>query len=368
MVRLARAVGVAALVGLAALGGACDDSGTVAKCFPGTAGADKGAFPSSLSAYCMVTLQNGTVTANDGVTPYDLQTPLFSDYAVKYRTVWMPPGTSVSYVEGSRFEFPVGTVITKSFGFPADLRDTNAPVKWIETRVLVHRTTGWKGVSYRWDDAQQNATIEPGGEVLDFTFVNTNGTELSPHYLVPSQAECPKCHANNGSVITLGPWANQLNRDFTYPDGTKENELTHWSRIGILEGAPSPSQAPVLPSAFDPTTGDVASRARAYLQANCAYCHSEGGEARTTGLDLGYDETGSMQLGICKMPIAAGKAGEGQSYDIVPQHPESSILVYRMESTAPAIAMPEIGRSLEHFEAVELISDWINSMPATNCQ
>ena len=112
----------------------------------------------------------------------------------------------------------------------------------------------------------------------------------------------------------------------------------------------------------------IASRARAYLQANCAYCHSDGGEARTTGLDLGYDETGSMQLGICNMPIAAGKAGEGQSYDIVPQRPESSILVYRMESTAPAIAMPEIGRSLEHFEAVELISDWINLMPATNCQ
>ncbi len=75
-----------------------------------------------------------------------------------------------------------------------------------------------------------------------------------------------------------------------------------------------------------------------------------------------------MQLGICKMPIAAGKAAEGQSYDIVPQHPEQSILVYRMESTAAAIAMPEIGRSLEHFEAVQLVSDWINAMPATNCQ
>ena len=113
---------------------------------------------------------------------------------------------------------------------------------------------------------------------------------------------------------------------------------------------------------------DVASRARAYLQANCAYCHSDGGEARTTGLDLTFDETSPMQLGVCKMPIAAGKAAEGQYYDIVPGHPEQSILVYRMESTAPAIAMPEIGRSLEHFEAVQLVSDWINAMPAMNCQ
>ena len=368
MDRVARAVGLAAFVGLAVVGGACDDSGTVAKCFPGAAGADTGPFPSSLSAYCMITLQNGAVTANDGVTPYDLQTPLFSDYAVKYRTVWLPPGASVSYVEGARFEFPVGTVITKSFGFPADFRVANAPVKWIETRVLVHRTAGWKGTTYRWDDAQQNATIEPGGEVLDFTFIDTNGKTQAPHYLVPSQAQCPTCHADHGSVITLGPWADQLNRDLTYPDGTNENELTHWSRIGILEGAPSPTQTPVLPAAFDPTSGDVASRARAYLQANCAYCHSDGGEARTTGLDLTYDETGSMQLGVCKMPVAAGMASEGYSYDVVPGHPEQSILVHRMQSTAPAIAMPEIGRSLEHTEAVQLVSDWIASMPATSCQ
>jgi uncharacterized repeat protein (TIGR03806 family) len=368
MARIARAVGFAAALGLAALGGACDDSGTVAKCFPGTAGADTGPFPSSLSSYCMITMQNGTVTANDGVTPYDLQTPLFSDYAVKYRTVWMPPGTSVSYVEGARFEFPVGTVITKSFGFPADLRDANASVKWIETRVLVHRTKGWKGTTYRWDDAQQHATIQPGGEVLDFTFIDTSGKTQAPNYLVPSQSECLKCHANDGNMITLGPWADQLNREFTYADGTKENELTHWSRIGILKGAPSPTQAPVLPAAFDPTGGDVATRARAYLQANCSYCHSDGGEARTTGLDLTYDETSSMQLGICKMPIAAGKAAEGMFYDVVPGHPEQSILVYRMQSTAPAIAMPEIGRSLEHTEAVQLVSDWIASMPATPCQ
>ena len=56
---------------------------------------------------------------------------------------------------------------------------------------------------------------EPGGEVLDFTFVDTNGKTQAPHYLVPSEAECPKCHANDGSIITLGPWADQLNRDFT---------------------------------------------------------------------------------------------------------------------------------------------------------
>lgn len=117
-----------------------------------------------LSAYAMVSIQNGAVVPNTGVTPYDLNTPLFSDYAVKYRTVWLPPGTSVTYQDTARFEFPVGTVLTKSFGFPADFRVANAPVKWLETRVIVHAQNGWQGASYVWNDAQTEATVLPGGK------------------------------------------------------------------------------------------------------------------------------------------------------------------------------------------------------------
>ena len=101
-------------------------------------------------------------------------------------------------------------------------------------------------------------------------------------------------------------------------------------------------------------------RARAYLQANCSYCHNGNGEARTTGLVLSNNPgNDAYALGICKPPVAAGKAAENEHYDIVPGHPEQSILLYRMQSTAPSIMMPEIGRSLEHVEAAQLVSDWI---------
>lgn len=80
--------------------------------------------------------------------------------------------------------------------------------------------------------------------------------------------------------------------------------------------------------------------------------------------------TDTYQLGVCKPPVAAGKAGQGEQYDVVPGHPEKSILVYRMQSTAPSIAMPELGRSLEHVEAVQVVSDWITGMGsmAGSCQ
>ena len=350
----------------AALSGACGSSGGGGgPCTPGAAGVDtSGNFPSSLAAYCMVSIQNAAVTPGAGVTPYDLNTPLFSDYAVKYRTVWMPPGATAPYQATDTFDLPAGTVLTKSFGFPADLRVAGAPVKWVETRVYVNTTKGWKGTSYTWDDAQQSATISPGGEILDLSFIDSTGKTQSPHYLIPSQAECPKCHANEGTATPLGPRADQINRTFTYSTGA-ENELAHWASIGLLSGAPAPSKAPVLPVWNDPSTGTVAARARAYLQANCSYCHDGDGEARTTGLVLTDTESNQMAWGVCKPPIAAGKAAIGEKYDIVPGHPEQSILIYRATSTLPSIAMPEIGRSLEHVEGVALLSEWVSGLTGT---
>jgi len=339
---------------------ACGEQGT-GPLVPSAAGADTGGMPATLSAFAMVSIQNAAVVPNAGVLPYDLNTPLFSDYAVKYRTVWLPPGTSAPYVADDRLELPVGTVFTKSFGFPADFRVQGAPVKWVETRVLVHGVDGWKGASYVWDDAQEEATLLAGGEILDFSFIDASGTTQSPSYLVPSTAECQKCHANDGTMITLGPRADQLNRDFAYADGT-DNELARWTSLGILSGAPTPDQAPRLPVFDDPSTGDVPSRARAYLQANCSYCHDGTGEARTSGLVLLGTEMDPYALGVCKPPVAAGKAAQGEKYDIVPGHPEQSILVYRMTSTEPSIAMPELGRSLEHVEAVALVTQWVAAM------
>lgn len=354
-------LGLMGLAALAAWGSACGSSS--APCTPGAAGVDTGgAFPDTVDAFCQVGLTSGQVVPKSGVTPYDLNTPLFSDYAAKYRTVWMPPGASAPYQTTGTLDLPVGTVLTKSFGFPADFRPSGAPVKWVETRVYVHTKSGWKGVSYTWDDAQQTASVAYGGEIVDLSFTDTTGHTQSPHYLVPSQAECPKCHANDGAPTPLGPRVDQLNRTFAYSTG-RDNELAHWAHAGLLKGAPSStSSSPALPVWSDPSTGTVEQRARAYLQANCSYCHDGQGEARTTGLVLLDTETTPMTYGVCKPPIAAGKAAQGQQYDIVPGHPEQSILVYRMTSTAPSIAMPEIGRSLEHVEGVQLVSDWIASM------
>ena len=46
--------------------------------------------PPKLSDWHVVEVRDGKLELNDGVVPYDLNTPLFTDYAHKLRTIWMP--------------------------------------------------------------------------------------------------------------------------------------------------------------------------------------------------------------------------------------------------------------------------------------
>jgi uncharacterized repeat protein (TIGR03806 family) len=338
-----------------------------APCSPGSAGVTgDSSFPASVDAFCQVSIQNAVVTPSaDTVVPYDLNTPLFSDYAVKYRTVWVPPGSAATYDPEATFTFPVGTVLTKSFGWPDDFRDPSAPVRWRETRVLVNTAeSGWKGAAYEWDEAETSTQLTAGGDILSFSFTSPAGTTETPNYLVPSQAECRKCHANDGTMTTLGPSAAQLAKSYPYPTGAA-NELAEWTKRGILSGAPDPSTVTPLPVWNDTATGTTEQRARAYLQANCAYCHNGNGEARTTGLVLLDSETNPAVYGVCKAPVAAGKAAANQQYDVVPGQPSASILIYRVTSTQTMIAMPELGRSLEHVEGVQLLTDWVAGLPGS---
>lgn len=104
--------------------------------------------------------------------------------------------------------------------------------------------------------------------------------------------------------------------------------------------------------------------ARAYLDINCAHCHSPGGDAYNTGLFLQYEQADPNHLGIMKKPVSAGNGAGGLNYDIVPGDANQSIMPFRMNSNEPGTAMPELARSVVDKEGVSLIKEWINKMPA----
>jgi Asp/Glu/hydantoin racemase len=102
--------------------------------------------------------------------------------------------------------------------------------------------------------------------------------------------------------------------------------------------------------------------ARAYLDVNCAHCHQPGGGASNSGLDLRWEQADPHAYGIMKRPVAAGRGAGDRDFSIVPGHTEQSILLYRMDSAEPGIAMPELGRSSIDHEGVALVGRWIAEM------
>jgi len=300
-----------------------------------------------LSSYRFFTNNNPVaLDPNDRVVPYEMNTPLFSDYAAKQRYIYLPPGETMAYDDAASFDLPVGSAILKTFGFPERV---------IETRVLFHTNDGWKGVAYIWNDAQDEAEKKVAGgafEIDDYP------------YIVPNQNQCKECHEEVEDTLgPIGPKARNINRDFDYGGGNV-NQLQHFVDIGFLTGAPSDpeTEAPRAPVWDDDTDATLEQRAKAYLEINCAHCHNPEGRARTSGLDLRADNADVLSYGVCKPPVAAGGGSGGLQYGIVPGMPDQSILVFRMDSNQPDVQMPELGRSRVHTEGVALVREWITAL------
>jgi uncharacterized repeat protein (TIGR03806 family) len=345
--------------------------------------------PAKLSDWHLVEARDGRLATNDGVVPYDLNTPLFSDYAHKFRTVWMPKGTPAKYDAEGPFDFPVGTVLSKTFYYPRVANEAGkavartydqthdfaagsasvaldlSKVRLIETRLLVRREQGWEAIPYVWNAAQTEAELARTGDAIALELVDEQGEREGFTYVVPNENQCAGCHVTDVKakrIEPLGPKARHLNRDYAYADG-KRAQLAYWSEMGYLSGVPA-GDVPRDADWHDPAQ-PLDARARAYLDVNCSQCHSPTGPANTTALDLRSAATDLRRLGLCKPPVAAGRGTGDRLLDIVPGRPDESILLYRMLSDEPGVMMPEMGRDTTHREGVDLIRQWIAAMPGS---
>ena len=197
----------------------------------------------NLSSYRLFLNNDPVNQPNEGVVPYELTTPLFSDYAAKYRFVWLPPGTTGTYNAAEVFDFPVGTIIAKTFSFLNNLSDPAQGEDVIETRLLIRREAGWVGLPYIWNADKTEATLQVGGGSADVSWTHTDGNTRSLNYLVPNVNQCRGCHVLGNSFTPIGPKAQFLNRTLDYGDGpinqiTHLNRLVIWPRLRLLKKLP----------------------------------------------------------------------------------------------------------------------------------
>ena len=298
------------------------------------------AFPQKLSDFRFFA-DGARQAPNTDVTPYALGTSLWSDGAEKLRFIYLPEGTQLAADGEGLLKFPVGSAIIKTFAF-----GEGAERRLIETRVLLHRAEGWVALPYRWNAEQTDASLALAGGRLDL--VTPAGEAIS--YAIPNKNQCKTCHSKDGQVIPIGPKARNLSADW----------LGEMSRKGWLAGDISGGDR--LPDWRTHASGPAEPLARAYLDVNCAHCHQPGGSASNSGLDLRWEQADPHAYGIAKRPVAAGRGAGEAEFSILPGHPDQSILLYRMESTDPGVAMPELGKASVDRDGVAVVRRWISEM------
>ncbi len=280
--------------------------------------------------------------------PYALGTPLFSDYAEKQRFMHLPAGAKIEVDATGKLAFPVGTALVKSFGYPAE----TGGLKVIETRVLLHRADGWIALPYVWRADGSDADLRVGGTRIPVHFTKPKGQGIDISYGVPNKNQCKQCHSSDGAIMPIGPvWQNLV--------FSREGD-----KLAILQKTQFASKEPPLEARWaDSKSGTVDQRARTYLRVNCGHCHAPKGSASNSGLILDGSARDITAYGIGKRPVAAGRASGDMEFVIEPGRPDRSILINRMKSTDPGIAMPELGRAAVHDEGVALLEQWIAAMP-----
>ena len=141
------------------------------------------------------------------------------------------------------------------------------------------------------------------------------------------------CHQRGGSSTFIGPTLRNLNRTVTR-GGDELNQLAYLRAAGVLGDG---DLGAAMPDYRDESLS-LATRARAYLDINCAHCHNPDAWDESSRRDIDFRYTTPMdQTGIGRESRSIGRvlrAGE----------------------------MPYLGTTLQHDEGVGLVLKYLDSL------
>ncbi|HWY30918.1 MAG TPA: hypothetical protein VNX46_09200, partial [Candidatus Acidoferrum sp.] len=318
---------------------------------------DRGTIPRLLSqtgVFCNVT----NLTPEGILIPYDLNVPFWSDGAQKTRWACVPPGALIHFSPTGEWSFPPGTVFVKNFEIATnELNPTRT--RRLETRLLVRDAAGGVyGVTYKWRADHSDAELLETNFTEEILIKTATGVRQQQWYY-PSRADCLTCHTANAGYV-LGVKTRQLNRDLEYPEGKTQNQLVAWRNRGLLDASFSDADVktfPRLARVNDPAQS-LEDRARSYLDANCANCHRPGGTVAS--FDARYDTPLAGQ-NIVDGPVLIDQRIDGARV-IAPHDVWRSIMLFRVNTTE-AYRMPPLARNTIDAAGVELIRQWVESLP-----
>lgn len=309
-----------------------------------------------------------TLEPTAALIPYEVNTPLWSDGALKQRWIALPhegnekPGDEprISFSSVGEWYFPSGTVLVKHFSLALDERDPTRQRR-LETRFLVRGNDGrFYGITYRWRADGSDADLLADGKDEDFSVTTHDGGIRTEHWHYPSPTECMVCHNQTAGGV-LGVSTRQLNRDFAYPGGHTDNQLRTWNHLGLFRPELDEAEIAKYPRtvSLSDESISVETRVRSYLDTNCSHCHRPGAMGFSN-----YDAR--FETPLERQNIIHGRVITDYGIDrpryIKPRDPWRSMILVRQERN-DQLRMPPLGRSVVDPQATALIRRWIDSLP-----
>ena len=299
-----------------------------------------------------------SLAPSKGLIPYDLVVAFWSDGASKSRWAAVP-NEKIKFSPTGEWTFPRGTVFVKTFELSTD--QANPSVKRrLETRLLICDSRGGVyGVVYKWRPDNTDADLLATSQTEEIPIKSSTGEVHNQTWYYPSRSDCLACHNGKTSGV-LGLKTRQMNRHFTYPSGVTDNELRAWNHVGLFTPAIDVADIAKFPTlaAADDAARSLQDRARSYLDANCAQCHRPGGTVAY--FDARYDTP------LEKQALIDGPVLIDQGIDrprVISPHDIWRSIVFMRVNTVDDVKMPPIARETIDRNGVELLRDWITSLP-----
>lgn len=291
-----------------------------------------------------------------GLIAYEPNLSFWSDHAHKMRWFTIPnENDKMTWNKNENWTFPEKTLWVKHFDLET-IRGDSSSKKRLETRILVKTETGSYGVSYRWNDQQNEAfLVSDNGDEFDVT-VNVNGVEKLQRWQIPSRTSCLTCHTPQaGHALSFN--TAQLNKSYSM-SGFIGNQLTSLSVHGFLSNTPdNPS---TLRRYIRPNEEffTLEERVRSYLSVNCSYCHQSQGTANGS-----WDGRHHIPLEDTKLIHSADDqtTQSQQKKYIIPGQVENSHLMHRLTGSSAFTRMPPLGSNELDLENIQLLTEWISS-------
>lgn len=300
-----------------------------------------------------------TLTPREGLVPYDIQAPLWSDGALKRRWMSLPAGTELGYDEHDAFVVPEGTIFVKHFEMALDERRPEE-LRRLETRLWIVGGGGRQfGVSYHWNEDQTDAELSVASATEELTIVDVEGAPRTQPYFYPGAADCYACHNSRASYV-LGIRARQLNRDFAYrSEVPPANQLVVWSGWRLIDAQLDNTAAELSPRLAAMTDEGVSleDRVRSYWDGNCSMCHA-GSDGSVPGWDARFD----TPLGDQGLIMPPRNPSVGAELLITPGDPAASFIYQRGDTVEQGLSMPPLGRNTVDTMYVEVLTDWIATL------